>query len=118
MRAALVALVVLGACQRDTRGESCATVRHVFDRHAPRAHGTPRRYYDYAPSSPPAETFDPDLARDLHAQHYADPDVAAAVTAVFDSAWTFYTPYFTEHAVPLDRLRALCRIPATQVTAL
>jgi hypothetical protein len=114
MRAVLV-VALLSACQRDARTEDCATVRQVLDRHDPRPHGAPRRYYDYtAPAS--AEIFEADVTRDLQHQHYTDPDVAAAVRAVADTGWTIYTPYSTDHTTALDRLRELCHIAAPRVT--
>jgi hypothetical protein len=114
MRAALLALAVLAACHRDTRSESCATVKTVLERHDPHG-GMPRRYYDYAEHAP-IQAFDPDVARDLANQHYADPDVAAATRATADTSWTVYTPYSTDHDTALDRLRTLCHLEGARIT--
>ncbi|MBV8758346.1 MAG: hypothetical protein JO257_13755 [Deltaproteobacteria bacterium] len=115
MTRALLVAAVLAGCHRETpRDRDCATVRTLLQ---PPPH---RRYYDYDHRHDSTALPESSAQRTLQTATYHDADVAAAVKAVGDAGWTFYTPYATGHEAAerdaaFNKLADLCHLERRRV---
>ena len=94
LASALLLVALVAGCRNAARDADCAAVRRVL------------AVYDVGSGS--SAIFDVGSLQGLERHAFADPDVAAAVKEALATQWQVYSPYGSDHARAIDKLRALC----------